>query len=187
MARLLAAICILLWSASGAAAQESGGPSLAERQQADEKALLTSLQDPELWSEPERRERLLAHLKQAQALSSPAVGAALAGRLCYSPFEGEEETEIRAEDRFPVAAVLSAVGIPMVPDLLELLRHADPQDLANQGQCVHNMAIRCLIAIYERGGHGAAMAAARIEKEIESSGGNPGFLKDALRHPRLKP
>ena len=103
-----------------------------------------------------------------------------AGRPLGPPFE----------ERYPAAAALIAISMPAVPAILDQMRHLDlpplPEKKPSEGvsseyvtavakrrpvQYRASLLVRCLVGIYDAGGHGTGMAKHRVQLEAEKATG----------------
>lgn len=167
-----------------------------------EHGLLSELENEKLWTDatpqivnnriekdPSAQQKLLGYLRAAKAMRSVSLVPILARHITYSPYRGiPEKAELSVEQKFPAFVALQSIGIPAVSALLERLKAADPEDRLGEGQQTHNLAIFCLVGIYEQGGNGKELTRQRIESELEQTKGKArDFLLKALEHPALNP
>jgi hypothetical protein len=155
--------------------------------EARERVVRSRLHEETLWSDPARKGDLLQCLQAAGALRAESLAPVLAAHLTYKPRGDAEERRLTIEARFPVFAALTQIGVPAVPAVLDRLKSADREDRLGTGQQAHNLAVLCLIAIYDQGGYGRALARQRIELESQAATGREkDFLLRALEHPQLR-
>jgi hypothetical protein len=150
--------------------------------------LLQKLQERTIWR-PERQQELLGTLEliKASTTKSKAFLPVLAKNLSYKPVADPGPGIQPADEEFPVAAVVCDYGFEAVDALLEQIRKTDVTDPVHGGPEHRDLAVKCLIRIYEPGGRGVKKARARIELEADKARGEEKErLRNALELPVLK-
>ena len=180
----------------------------AERMKREE--LREKLAEKSIWTDPKQRDTLLSYLNLARRIRArwpnerdvshdpraPFDGISyrpeslvklLLPHLAYSPNPPKKDAgkPPDLDKQYPVAGTLVALGTVAVPELLDLLKSANPA--VRTGGEKRRLALYCLLGIYGEGGYGPQMVRERIELEIKNTPvKDRGFLAKALESPLLK-
>jgi len=188
--------------------KRSGSPMPLEAIRQRETLVVKQLKDPALWKAAAQESRLLANIEFLKAIRSVKAIPLLVGRIDYSPYDPPEgiDRRIPPEQRYPVFFALVEIGAPVVPELIDTVKKLPPPDYTELNipfegghkkiGILHNpfvgekrrTVLRCLIAIYNRGGFGKAISKKRLELELAATKDkkDKASLRAALDHPIFK-
>jgi hypothetical protein len=206
LCHLLVSCCLgMCFLANLGAVSTAPGQSVAEKYVGEAAARLKArLDDEGLWADETRKEELAQCLEEAIAVKSKTLVPVLVKHVGYLPFykpSDAEDLQMKPDSVYPVARVLSSIGLSSVQAILENMKAVDLTPKAkpvDPGQLRQYLAstqeqqrrsvglILALKRIYDVGGHGAEMARQRLQLEI---GGATGQAKENLsrfkEHPIL--
>lgn len=162
----------------------------------DERAFIEQLRDPKIWTDVSRINELETAMTWVGHYRSKELLSILAPHVHYHP----PAYSISDGDSICyVYHALQGYGLDAVDPLLQAIRMKHPlrskikkkfyRDLFRaQDEKRMRWAVKCLVAIYSKGGHGVEMTRARIQLEIERETRaeakqllrqSLGFVKDA--------
>lgn len=147
--------------------------------------LASKLKSEKLWTDFELQKTLNTYLTAAKKNPTDKVIAVLIEHIDYDIYSygGIREKMIALEKQYAVVGLLSEIGLPSVPALVDSLKTTDPEDKKNDGERKQWFAIICIRNIYDQGGFGVQLARQRIELEMKKA--NPKekkYLERALKH-----
>jgi hypothetical protein len=151
-----------------------------------EAEILETLEQDSTWEPSAYQEKLEPCLSVIKRYRLKGVIAVLVEHTDFSP-RGDmlEKSRVPIEVEFPVVEALVVIGLPAVPELLDLLSEVDVQS-ANGGR-KQALALYCMLKIYEQAGYGAELRKRTIELRIaEASGEKKERLLKVLEHPVMK-
>lgn len=151
--------------------------------------LIAKFKQPKLWTDRALEKTLAGYLDEAKKSYSDGLIDALIERIDHDiySYPGVRTKVIAVEKQFPVVGVLSEIGPPCVPALIDVLKKVDPSDKKGDPGGRRMLCIVCLVKVYERGGFGVELAKERIRLEIgKSQGKEKLLLENALKHSFLE-
>lgn len=155
----------------------------------EQRALLTVLQDDDLWNNPDRHDELMAHIDAATLLKSPALLPTLLPHLTRQRYKSKPVSRVPVDVLYPVLKVLVATGPAAVPALVERIKSVDFKPGLEEGGYLelgnqHGLALHALEAIYAPGGHGASLTKLQLELSAAKA---EGVARERLLHAAQNP
>lgn len=170
----------LLLCVAPQASEDSKVDGLLKEIEAQKKLVRLFLGNEKMWDDPSKKSDLLKNLELAGILKVDDLAPVLVKHILFSPNGMDNFSPGGVKPiyvKFPVLVVLTRIGLPVVPELVELLKKTDPEDNKKGGSRKRALAIYCLVKIYDRESSiyekkelfGSDLARLRIELEMKKT------------------